>query len=549
MPEDRAWIKSAPFFAAIFRRQNIPVALNTHTLTPFSHLMKNKLSPLILATCLLQPVWVSGQNIFLNNVGDGNWHNHSNWTMGIPTSSHQVRVSNNRTADISGANAVSGTALIGYTAGQTGTVNVLGVKTWTINGSLGVGEFGAGILNISGGGNVITNDVGVIGYDTGSTGQATVTGANSLWQNSSLYVGYQGSGTLTVEAGGTVRNINTHLAYSGPNSQGTLYLNGTSGSRAVLETGYLIEGSGTLGGTINFNGGILRATGNQPNFIRDFEAETGDVEILSGGAFIDTEHNAVGYNVGISTVLQGEGGLTKQGSGTLTLSGASTYEGSTTVEKGTLALAAAGSIASSEEIRIQAGAELDVTAKEGSGGWTLAPAQTLSGGGTVSGLVVMGSSSILSPGNSVGQLSGTSAIWEAGSIYDWEIQDLLGDEGMGWDHYLLTGTLTLEGGFTLKMTTLGAGGELAGWNPAASYSWTILTASSITGFDEDLYSIDDSLFANAHPGVFSLAQEDNSLVLHYDGVSAIPEPGSAVTLALLLTSSIGLHRQRRKGKR
>ena len=32
-------------------------------------------------------------------------------------------------------------------------------------------------------------------------------------------------------------------------------------------------------------------------------------------------------------------------------------------------------------------------------------------------------------------------------------------------------------------------------------------------------------------------------------VSAVPEPGSAVTLALLLTSSIGLHRQRRKGKR
>ena len=33
------------------------------------------------------------------------------------------------------------------------------------------------------------------------------------------------------------------------------------------------------------------------------------------------------------------------------------------------------------------------------------------------------------------------------------------------------------------------------------------------------------------------------------GVSAIPEPGSAATLALLLTSAIGLHRQRRKARR
>ena len=423
-------------------------------------------------------------------------------------------------------------------------------------GEVRVGDTDEGILNIQEGGTVRSKGVS-ISASSGGIGTATVTGAGSLWDNGAFgltLTSTSGEGTLNISDGGRVIAAALQFTsnFSASDAEAVLNLSGTAASRGVLETGGLYEGIGTgVGGKINFNGGILRATTTEPNFIQNFEA--GDVQIQPGGAFIDTEHNAVGYNVGISTVLEGSGGLTKQGSGTLTLSGANTYEGTTTVEKGTLALGAAGSIADSEEINVKTGAVLDVTEKEVSGGWTLAPAQTLSGGGTVSGLVVMESTSILSPGNSVGTIHHTGdAIWQDGSIYDWEIQDLAGAAGTGWDHYLLTGKLTLEGGFTLKMTTLGAGGSpglLADWDPGVNDFWTILTAEGgIEDFIPGSVTFDVSAFApstdSAH---FSVLQQGNSLELHYTAdIAAVPEPGSAVTLALLLTSSIGLHRQRWK---
>jgi autotransporter-associated beta strand protein len=101
----------------------------------------------------------------------------------------------------------------------------------------------------------------------------------------------------------------------------------------VLATSQIIEGAGAGGGTINFNGGVLRATTDQANLLSGFEA--GDVQLLSGGAYVDTN----GHAVGISSVLQGAGGLTQQGAGTLTLSGVNTYTGGTTIGAATLIVA------------------------------------------------------------------------------------------------------------------------------------------------------------------------------------------------------------------
>ena len=86
---------------------------------------------------------------------------------------------------------------------------------------------------------------------------------------------------------------------------------------------------------ITLNGGGLQwATGNTADISAQLDS------LGSGGATFDTNGN----NVTFATALGGTGGLTKAGTGTLTLSGANTYSGATTVNAGTLQLAVGASL-------------------------------------------------------------------------------------------------------------------------------------------------------------------------------------------------------------
>lgn len=219
---------------------------------------------------------------------------------------------------------------IGLNIGSTGTATVTGANsTWENSGVLYVGRSGTGILNIQDGGSV-SNDYGYLGLNIGSTGTATVTGANSSWKDSGdFYIGREGTGILKIEAGGSFSSASIRLGALGAGN-GTLNLNGTSGARGVLATGYLYKGAGTA--AFNWNGGILRATADEVNFLRSFTA--GVIDVQAGGAYFDSN----GFNVGITTagMLAGNGGLTKLGAGTLSIAGANTYGGNTTVSDGTL---------------------------------------------------------------------------------------------------------------------------------------------------------------------------------------------------------------------
>jgi T5SS/PEP-CTERM-associated repeat protein len=234
----------------------------------------------------------------------------------------------NGTLNILNGGAVSsGNGVIGNNYG-TGTVTVDGAgSSWTTSGDLYVSYSGGnGTLNILNGG-AVSNTTGFVGY--GGTGTATVDGAGSSWTNSgTLYIGRNTNGTLNILNGGRVSSTYVALGYAG--STGTLNLSGSAASRGVLQTGYISKDTGTA--TFNWNGGILRATGNQSNYLQSFGA--GSITVGSNGAFFDTN----GYNVGFNTasMLTGSGGLTKQGAGTLSITGGNSYSGSTTVSAGTL---------------------------------------------------------------------------------------------------------------------------------------------------------------------------------------------------------------------
>ena len=107
-------------------------------------------------------------------------------------------------------------------------------------------------------------------------------------------------------------------------------------------TGTGVVAGKTVGG-LTLDNGTLQARANKSPWIENRAATTTSpaVELLAGGGTIDTQ----GYNVSVPAVIYGDGGLTKTGSGTLTLSGANTYTGATVVSNGTLAVASGAALA------------------------------------------------------------------------------------------------------------------------------------------------------------------------------------------------------------
>jgi autotransporter-associated beta strand protein len=108
-----------------------------------------------------------------------------------------------------------------------------------------------------------------------------------------------------------------------------------------------------------------------------------------------------------ATLGLGAGGLTKTGTGDLTLTSAQTFTGNLTINQGTLALSGTASV-TSNTVRVASGGTLDISA-DGDNAYTLGSAQTLGGNGTVAlgntDLTVEGT---LSPGLSPGSLTFTS---------------------------------------------------------------------------------------------------------------------------------------------
>jgi autotransporter-associated beta strand protein len=261
---------------------------------------------------------------------------------------------------------------------------------------------------------------------------------------------------------------------------GSLELHDIANAAAVsslrLNGGTLTAGGFTKAKTsytnmICFNGGTLKAGASSASFLPVFSVSTNIVQ--SGGAIIDDG----GYAITIAAPLLHDpslgstldGGLTKLGAGTLTLSGVSLYTGPTTIKAGTLALAlaSASTIANTTNIYIAAGAVLDTTT---AGGFSLGSGRTLWGNGSVNGAFTINSGALLAPGsNAIGTLTFNNALTlAAGSTNIFEISHALQTNDLA----VVSGALTCGG--TLIVTNLS--GALA-----AGDSFKLFNAGSYNG--------------------------------------------------------------------
>ena len=299
------------------------------------------------------------------------------------------------------------------------------IKTGTNNLTLNPG---AGNTNSMGG---LAVDVGTVTLSsgtlnvTGTTAATTATNANSLIiAGGKLTIAggtcltfspsIQHGGTLTISNGTFSSNTELFNAYG---TLGTINLNGGLLSANFLRVSQY-AGNGGKGGVLNLNGGTLQlnkfssggsvgtvyfngatvlARSSQASFV----AEPAYILVDStNGAILDTST----YTIGIANPLThasalgatADGGLTKLGTGTLTLFGTNTYTGPTLINAGNLALSANGSISNSSRISITNGATFNVSAL--SAPFTLASGQTLSNNaastGTLNGSLNTGSGTV-----------------------------------------------------------------------------------------------------------------------------------------------------------
>lgn len=257
----------------------------------------------------------------------------------------------NSNGGAAGANGAGGAGILG--------ANLSIRNSGTISGGLnGDGSTRAAAVQFTGGtnsllleaGSVVTGRVEVGAGSTAdiqalasgrtldglALGGATTLGATA---GSSLYVTGLISGTagLTVAGDGTV-TLGAANTYSGGTAlkQGRLEV----GSNTALGTGELAMDDGT---TLGFAADGL-------NIANDIRMTGSNDPVIDTGSFNET----------LSGVISGGGFLTKQGSGTLTLTGANNYTGATNVAAGTLRAGAASTFSAASVHNVAAGATLDL---------------------------------------------------------------------------------------------------------------------------------------------------------------------------------------------
>ncbi|WP_024850362.1 autotransporter family protein [Hydrogenovibrio kuenenii] len=312
------------------------------------------------------------------------------------------------TFTLTGANTYTGTTTV-----TEGTLNVTGsIASTTVNVDTG------GKLQVGG-----SSIADAAALTLNGTGQLQITSSETIGSLASA----SGTSTVTLGANTLTTGDATDTTFAGV----------ASGTGGLTKTG---TGTFTLTGANTYTGGTTIMAGTlQIGSGGSIGSITGDIANNSKLTFNRSDVLTYG------NVISGTGSLTKLGAGSLNLSNANTYTGTTTVNAGTLSVN--GSIINS-------------TTTVNTGG-------ALGGNGTVGSVYIAGGT--VAPGNSIGTLNVNGNVdFSAGGVYAVEI-----DDAGNTDLIKASGTATLTNGTINVKPKAGSYG--------GSTNYTVLTAAGGLG--------------------------------------------------------------------
>ena len=279
------------------------------------------------------------------------------------------------------------------------------------------------------------------------------------------------------------------------NTAGTLVYTGTGENTSKV----INLASGTGGATIDQSGtGNLKFTAN----LTAPGSAGGNAKVLTlKGSTLGTGEiaGAISNSAAGTTVTTS---VSKDGTGTWTLSGNNTYTGATVVTAGTLLI-------NGNQTTANGAVSVDSNA-------------TLGGIGTIGGATTISTGGILSPGTSPGTLTFSGNLTLAnGSKMVFEAGDLVA----------VNGQLTLTNNWTLQLDSS------ANWQVGGTT--TLFNYNTITASPDLIPTFTDNTGLG---GSLSLTNTGSSIVLN--GYSVIPEPSTWALLAFSLTTVMVLRRRR-----
>jgi autotransporter-associated beta strand protein len=431
-----------------------------------------------------------------------------------------------------------------------GTVTLTGNNTFTGTTTLGAGTLQVGHASALGASGNITFSGGTMQFASGGNGadygSRIKNSASAIILDTNTNNVTFSSAIDSSNTAGLTKNGTGTLALSGANS----YTGGTAINEGTLQVG----DANALGtsGNITFSGGTMSfsSTGAGADY----------------GARIKNSASAMVFDTNGQSVTLGAidnsnaNGLTKNGSGTLTLSGANTYTGATTINGGTLTLSgglnnssvtvnggllnqtSTGSIAGTGTTFTLTtgnatlagtntytgattvnGGTLSVLGSVASSATTVNNEATLTGNGTT-GAITIASGGSINPGVGVGTINTGGITLIENSTYNWQLWKPGGAAGSDWDLINSTGALTFGAGSNLTINLLtvsdqaGTAGQAFGFVNTQNYSWRLAEfGSDISGLNPNFLILNSTGFQNqlSPSGSFSLETSGNFLNLLY----------------------------------